>query len=334
MRIGFTMDFRNPGREPWRPFWEDRLWLMVQAEAMGFDYLLVQEHFFCADGYAPSMPVFLTLLAERTKTARIGSYVYILPLHNAAQLAQETAVLDHLSEGRLDVTVGAGHNPAEYRAWGYDPRTRPSRMEEGLEVLKLAWTRRPFSYHGRYYDLQDMQVVPEPMQKPHPPLWVAATSPVAAERAGRHGAHLHGASVDPAVHAAYLRGLHASGHPIDEARISNPWSITVTHEDPEKVWKRNEALYFERWDYYRRIRSQMGDADLQYGLTPSTNAYRDHELIGDADAVLHTLHTFRDTLPLTDIVHAGPPGGLDIRGEAYASLKTFAEQVLPELKRW
>ncbi|MBK7249430.1 MAG: LLM class flavin-dependent oxidoreductase [Gammaproteobacteria bacterium] len=334
MRIGFTMDFRNPRQEPWRPFWEDRLWLMVQAEAMGFDYLLVQEHFFCADGYAPSMPVFLTLLAERTKTARIGSYVYILPLHNAAQLAQETAVLDHLSEGRLDVTVGAGHNPAEYRAWGYDPRTRPSRMEEGLEVLKLAWTRRPFSYHGRYYDLQDMQVVPEPMQKPHPPLWVAATSPVAAERAGRHGAHLHGASVDPAVHAAYLRGLHASGHPVDEARISNPWSITVTREDPEKVWKRNEALYFERWDYYRRIRSQMGDADLQYGLTPGANAYRDHELIGDADAVLHTLRTFRDTLPLTDIVHAGPPGGLDIRGEVYPRLKDFAEQVLPELKRW
>lgn len=334
MRIGFTIDFRNPAHEPWREFWEDRLWLMLQAEAMGFDYLLVQEHFFCSDGYAPSVPVFLALLAERTRTARIGSYVYILPLHNAAQLAQETAVLDHLSDGRLDVTVGAGHNPAEYGAWGFAPKTRPSRMEEGLRVLKLAWTQRPFSFHGRYYDLTDLCVTPEPLQRPHPPLWVAATTPAAAERAGRHGAHLHGASVDPAVHAAYLRGLRASGHPAAAARISNPWSITVTREDPQKVWARNRALYFERWDYYRRIRGAMGDADLHYGLAPAADAYRDRELIGDAEAVLHTLRGFRDSLPLTDIVHAGPAGGLDVRGEAYRDLKRFAEQVLPELKRW
>lgn len=224
MRVGFTIDFRNPRHEPWRDFWEDRLWLMVQAEAMGFDYLLVQEHFFCADGYAPSMPVFLTLLTERTRTARIGSYVYILPLHNAAQLAQETAVLDQVSGGRLDVTVGAGHNPAEYRAWGFSPKTRPSRMEEGLQVLKLAWTQRPFSYHGRYYDLENLEIAPEPLQKPHPPLWVAATTPAAAERAGRHGAHLHGASVDPAVHAAYLRGLQTAGHRVRKraSRIPGP----------------------------------------------------------------------------------------------------------------
>src|SRR6478736_3595357 len=211
MRVGFTMDFRNPRGESWRDFWDDRLWLMVEAEAMGFDYLMVQEHFFQKDGYAPSVPVFLTLLAERTHTARIGSYVYILPLHHAAQLAQETAVLDHVCGGRLDVTVGAGHNPAEYLAWGYSPKTRPSRMEEGLEVLKLAWTQRPFSFKGRYYDLENIHVAPEPLQKPHPPLWVAATSPPAAERAGRHGANLHGSSVDPEFHAAYLRGLEASG---------------------------------------------------------------------------------------------------------------------------
>src|SRR4029079_17938283 len=80
MRVGFTMDFRNPRGESWRDFWDDRLWLMVEAEAMGFDYLMVQEHFFQKDGYAPSVPVFLTLLAERTHTARIGSAVYILPV--------------------------------------------------------------------------------------------------------------------------------------------------------------------------------------------------------------------------------------------------------------
>ena len=334
MQIGFTMDFRNPQGEAWGPFWEDRLWLMVEAEKMGFDYLLIQEHFFQEDGYAPSMAIFQTLLIERTKRARVGSYTYILPLHHAAQLAQETAVLDHLSGGRLDVTVGAGHRPAEYIAWGYSPKTRPSRMEEGLTVLKQAWTQRPFSFAGRYYDLKDIHVAPEPFQKPHPPLWVAATAPPAAERAGRHGAHLHGASIDPEFHAAYFRGLEAGGHDRTTARISCPWSITVTDEHPDTVWARNKALYFERWDYYRKIRSEMGDDDLAYGLSPSEDAYRDNELIGDARHVIAVLKGLCKSLPLTDIVHSGPAAGIPIRTEAHDSLKRFADDVLPELKSW
>ena len=333
MKVGFTMDFRNVRGEPWNEFWQDRLWLMLQAEAMGFDYLLVQEHFFTADGYGPSVPIFLTLLAQRTKSVRIGSYTYVLPLHHAAQLAQETAVLDHLSEGRLDVCVGAGHRAAEYEALGFSPKTRPSRMEEGLDVLKLAWTERPFSYHGRYYDLKNITVTPEPCQRPHPPLWVAATSAAAAERAGRHGAHLHGASVDPEFHAAYFRGLATAGKDKSQTRISNPWSITVTDEKPDRVWERNKQLYLQRWDFYRTIRAGMGDLDIKYGLPPAEN-YRDNELIGDADFVLQTLRGFVNALPLTDIVHAGPAGGIPIRTEAYLSLKAFADRVLPELKRW
>lgn len=333
MRVGFTMDFRNVNGEPWAEFWEDRLWLMLQAEAMGFDYLLVQEHFFVADGYGPSVPIFLALLAERTTRARIGSYTYVLPLHHAAQLAQETAVLDQLSRGRLDVCVGAGHRSLEYEALGYLPKTRPSRMEEGLDVLKLAWTERPFSYKGRYYDLKNITVAPEPLQKPHPPLWVAATSAPAAERAGRHGAHLHGASVDPEFYAAYFRGLAAAGFDRSAMRISNPWSITVTDEDPAAVWERNKALYCARWDFYRTIRQAMGDHDIKYGLPPA-EGYRDNELIGSADFVLETLRGFADKMPLTDIVHSGPAGGIPIREEAYPSLQAFAAKVLPEIKRW
>jgi alkanesulfonate monooxygenase SsuD/methylene tetrahydromethanopterin reductase-like flavin-dependent oxidoreductase (luciferase family) len=334
MRVGFTLDFRNVHGEPWRDFWEDRLWLFGEAEAMGFDYLMVQEHFFCADGYGPSVPIFLTKLIDRTKTARIGSYTYVLPLHHAPQLAQETAVLDHLSGGRLDVCVGAGHRSAEYVAWGYSPKTRPSRMEEGLQVLKGAWTERPFSFHGRYYDLDNLVVAPEPLQKPHPPLWVAATAPAAAERAGRYGAHLHGVGVDPEFHQAYLRGLAQAGIDPAERRISSPWSVTVTDEKPEAVWERNKALYFERWDFYRKIRFEMGDEDLKYGLEPGADEYRDNELIGDADAVLGVLRGFKDTTPLTDIVHSGPAAGISIRGEAYRDLKAFAEKVLPALKSW
>lgn len=334
MQLGFTMDFRNPLGRPWREHWEDCLWLMVEAEAMGFDYLMVQEHIFTSDGYAPSVPIFLSQLATRTSRARLGSYLYVLPLHHAAVLAQETAVLDHLTGGRLDVTVGSGHRPLEYRALGYSPSTRPSRMEEGLDVLKLAWTGQPFDYHGRHYDLEGIEVQPAPLQRPHPPLWVGASAPAGAERAGRHGAHLHSASVDPEFYAAYERGLAQAGLELSAMRVSNPWSITVTDEDPDQVWERNKAYYFDRWDFYRVIRSEMGDDDLSYGLAPSEEAYRDFELIGDADTVLGTLRSLTESMPLTDIVHSGPAAGIDIRGEAYQDLKRFADRVLPELHRW
>jgi alkanesulfonate monooxygenase SsuD/methylene tetrahydromethanopterin reductase-like flavin-dependent oxidoreductase (luciferase family) len=158
------------------------------------------------DGYAPSVPVFLTALAERTTTARLGSYIYILPLHHPLQLAQETAVIDQMSEGRLEVMVGAGHARAEFRAFGMSPKTRPSRMEEGFTLLKKGWSERPFSFSGRHYEFDQVSVYPEPAQRPHPPLWVAATAPAAAGRAGRHGANLAASSIDPAVFEAYLAG--------------------------------------------------------------------------------------------------------------------------------
>ncbi len=336
MRVGLTLEIRNsPHRpQPWRELFEDCLWLFEQAEALGFDSLLVQEHFFTEDGYAPSMPVFLTALAERTSTARIGSYIYIAPLHHPAQLAQETAVIDHLSDGRLDVALGIGHRVAEYRAFGLDPNTRPSRIEEVIDVLELAWSGEPFSYDGRYYKLDELVVKPEPLQRPHPPLWLAATAVAPAERAGRHGLNLAGASPDPAVHAAYREALVAAGHDPAAMRVSNPWSITVTDEDPDAVWERNKAHYHYRWDYYRRIRAEIGDAELQYGLKPAAEAYRANELIGDAAAVLATLEPFVRELGLTDIVLFGPHPGIDLRGEGYESVARFAEQVMPTLKAW
>ncbi|HTY49875.1 MAG TPA: LLM class flavin-dependent oxidoreductase [Steroidobacteraceae bacterium] len=334
VKVGFTMDFRNVANRPWREYWEDCLWLMREAEALGFDYVMTQEHFFTADGYAPSVPIFLALLAERTRRVRIGSYIYILPLHHAALLAQETAVLDHLSEGRLDVTVGSGHRALEYRALGYSEKTRPSRMEEGLTVLKQAWTRSPLTFHGKYHHLDNLVIQPRPLQQPHPPLWVAATTPKAAARAGRFGTSLHGASFGAEFYNAYFGGLAEAGVSRDEVRISNPMSITVTDEDPAVVWARNKSLYFDRWDFYRKIRTEMGDPDLAYTEEPQPEAYRDFELIGDPDLVLESLRRMFAASPLTDLVHSGPAGGIDLRGEAYASLRLFAEKVLPEVQSW
>jgi alkanesulfonate monooxygenase SsuD/methylene tetrahydromethanopterin reductase-like flavin-dependent oxidoreductase (luciferase family) len=336
VRVGLTLEMKaSPYRkQSWTDLWEDCLWTFTEAERLGFDSLLVQEHFFSADGYGPSVPIFLSQLISRTTTARIGSYIYVAPLHHPLALAQETAVLDQLSGGRLDVGIGIGHRIAEYAAFGLDPRTRPSRMEEAIELLKLGWAGEEVHYDGRYHRIPGLQVQPTPAQEPHPPLWVAATTVAAATRAGRHGANLAGASVDPEVHAAYHAALAEAGHEPGSTRVSNPWSITVTDEDPEKVWERNRHLYFERWDYYRRIRSEFGDPDLDYGLAPSHDSYRANELIGDPETVLAVLEPFVKDLGLTDLVLFGPHPGIDLRGEGSESLRRVAADVLPSLRSW
>jgi alkanesulfonate monooxygenase SsuD/methylene tetrahydromethanopterin reductase-like flavin-dependent oxidoreductase (luciferase family) len=335
MRVGFTLDFRNPMRRPWREHWDDLLWLFEQAEQLGFDYVLVQEHFFTPDGYGPSVPAFLALLAERTRTARIGTNSYILPLHNPAMLAQETAVLDQLSGGRLEVTVGLGHRAAEYQAAGVKLSDRRSLMEESLTILRRAWTEDRVSFHGRHFDFDDLEIQPKPAQSPHPPLWVAATVPAAAGRAGRHGAHLRGASVEEAFFAAYREGRAEAGLDPAGGRISKSWAFTATPTDPEVMWRRYRDLYFERWDFYQRIRGEIGIPALNPGL-PAANAdtYRNHELIGDPSHILEVLDKVARPLPLTDVIFSGPCAGIPVRGDAYDSVALFAEEVMPELKTW
>ncbi|HYJ23320.1 MAG TPA: hypothetical protein VEW07_15020, partial [Solirubrobacterales bacterium] len=109
---------------------------------------------------------------------------------------------------------------------------------------------------------------------------------------------------------------------------------TVTDEDPDAVWERNKHHYFNRWDYYRKIRAEIGDADLSYGLEPAADTYRANELIGDAETVLATLKPFVDDLGLTELVLFGPHPGIDLRKEGYESIARFAEQVIPTLKSW
>ncbi|HVW45169.1 MAG TPA: LLM class flavin-dependent oxidoreductase [Amycolatopsis sp.] len=339
MKVGFTLDFRNPPahRLPWKQLWDDNLFLLTEAERLGFDSLLVQEHFFTDDGYGPSMPVFLALLAERTTHARIGSWIYVLPLHNPLQLAQETAVLDHLCGGRLDVGIGAGHRAQEYRTFNVSEKQRPSRMEEGIELLRRGWSGETIEHHGKYYDVTRLQVQPTPLQQPHPPLWVGATARPAFERAARHGLNVYAGGGDPADHAAYWRVLEDSGFDPADHRVALALSITVTDEDPEEVWRRNEEHYVYRWDFYRRIRAELGDKDIVLGAQEGIAAgdvYRGNELIGTPETVLNTIAALKEQLRFTDLVLLGPAAGIELRGEGLRGVERFAQDVLPMLHKW
>jgi probable F420-dependent oxidoreductase len=157
------------------------------AEAMGFDGCLFGEHHGTPQNDRPQLLILLAGLAARTKRIRLGTSILLSPLYDPVQVAEAAAMVDVNSGGRLILGVGLGYQPSDFQHFGVPFKQRVSRFEEGIEVIRRAWTTERFSYAGKRYRYEDVGVYPKPLQQPHPPLWMAAWSTEGARRAGRLG---------------------------------------------------------------------------------------------------------------------------------------------------
>src|SRR5918996_5694458 len=155
------------------------------AEASGFDSCFFGEHHQDADGFLPSPLIVATAVAARTKSLKVGTSVILLPLHHPVHLAEDVITLDLVSKGRVVLGVGIGYQPSDFNAFAVPMEERLARFEESVEILKLCWAGEPFSFRGKHYTLEEVRVTPRPYQKPGPPLWIGASVPAAARRAGR-----------------------------------------------------------------------------------------------------------------------------------------------------
>src|SRR5215475_9116541 len=187
------------------------------AEATGFDGIWLTEHNFTGESiYCDPIP-FASVVAARTSRIRIGFAVLQLALRHPIRLATQLALLDNLSDGRLDVGVGHGTNYNEYEFVGYGMRSDDSRerMAETLEVMVRAWTEAPLVHHGKFYQLSLPELRPRPRQQPHPPIWRAVSSAGSVRECGRLGAPIMTARIPlarvPERLALYAAGLGESG---------------------------------------------------------------------------------------------------------------------------
>lgn len=162
----------------------------VLAEELGYDSFWVGEHhgssFYCC----PSPQLLLAAIAARTRRIRIGTGVSLPAHHDPARLAEDLAMLDQISAGRLDVVLGRANFARGFHSLGQRPEEGRARTEEAVRFLRGAWTERPFSFAGRYRSLSDADLQPPPYQKPHPPLFLGAGSVESARFAAEQGLHL------------------------------------------------------------------------------------------------------------------------------------------------
>ena len=235
MKLGLYFDLRNPApwARPWPEVYGRALDLVVEAERIGAASVWFSEHHLFTDGYLPQPLTFAAAAAARTSRVRIGTAVLVAALRPAALVAEEAAVIDQLSGGRLELGIGAGYSVPEYELYNADIAKR-----YGLTDAAVAEIRRL---------LDDGIVTPPAAQNPFP-LWLGYQGPQGAKRAGRLGVGL--LSLDRSLLDPYREGLVEGGHDPATARTGGMLDIIVA-DDPEEAFERILPHYAHQLNSYR-----------------------------------------------------------------------------------
>src|SRR5262245_7392191 len=214
LRFGVAYDFRNPPDSgiPNPKLYAQVLEQVAFADRLGFDLVWLTEHHFVDDGYLPSFTAVAGAFAARTSRIRISTDVALAPFHHPLRLAEDVAVLDNLSGGRMELGLGMGYAPHEFRAFGIPRAERVSRTEETIEMLKLTLSGERVTLKGKRFSLDGVTVFPKPGQPDGVPLWLAAQSEAGAKRAARFGLNLLPQGTAAATIEPWRRELAARGN--------------------------------------------------------------------------------------------------------------------------
>ena len=193
MKFGLMYEIQIP--EPHYPGIEQERYKQVMAQVeladeIGYDYFWTVEHHFLKEFSHCSAPeVLYGAISQRTKRIRIGHSVVLLPhrYNHPVRVAERAAVLDIVSDGRMDLGTGRSTTLDEMGGFEIDPEETRSQWEEAISIIPRMWMEDPFSHKGRYFNIPPRSIVPKPVQKPHPPLWVACSQPSSFKQAGEMG---------------------------------------------------------------------------------------------------------------------------------------------------
>jgi alkanesulfonate monooxygenase SsuD/methylene tetrahydromethanopterin reductase-like flavin-dependent oxidoreductase (luciferase family) len=346
IRFGVLYTFRNPPSTGLTTpeLYERTLGQIERADDLGFDHVWITEHHFVEDGYMPSPLVMSGAIAARTKRVRIGQDVMLVPFMNPVRLAEDLAVLDNLSNGRMMLGAGMGYVPSEFAGMGVPRKERRARMDDALEILRRAWTGEEFSYSGEAFQVEKTRVRPRPLQPGGPTLWVAAMSEAGARRAARFGAHLLPQGDRAAVIDPWKEAILADGRDPGDYRAAIMRHFIVTDDAPPRANRSgasiarmaagepapNESLkVYESWfaetPKSDRMLTQMVEGDAAGRLAPQD------AFLGDPAACIAEIQHMLDAFGITDVILSGISEGATTR-DTDANLERFAAEVIPHFR--
>ncbi len=344
----------NPVRRTDVEVYEDILKGAMLAEEVGFDSVWVAEHAFSEHSIVSSPHSMLAAIAAKTERVNIGVACTIVPWHPPLRMAQDLATLDIISKGRLIIGVGRGYQKREFDIYGIDISESRERLVEGMDIAIKAWTEERFSYEGRFHSFPEVMVIPKPVQKPYPPIWMAVThSPESVDVAvsNRWGLFTVGSSFFPAssdsdqdlINLYYSKMLQA-GVAAEDITIAAVRNMYVAESDEEALEIMNPRL---RWagdmgEFLRRPVATLAGAGQLSGyehyandpfIEPALREKREPQAmsaIGSPEKLIDTIKDL-ESRHVSHFLGFMDTGGLSF-DEIEDSLRLFGEKVIPKFK--
>jgi probable F420-dependent oxidoreductase len=321
------------------------------AEEVGFDGVWIGEHHFRDYGTVPSIAALLGYLAARTSRLRLGSGVYVLPLHDPVHVAEQVAELDVLSGGRIEFGVGRGYQSVEFDGFGVDLAEARDRFDESLEIIRGLWTEPRFAYEGKYYRVGDVALVPRPVQRPHPPIHVAAVSPETVERYAARGLPILADPAAPFRRVAkaaetWRRTAAAAGHPVDDAELVVSRSVYVAPTveaaradqqrfeqlfDRSRIFNSGSAPLDTRTGEFAKGFEYWQDRYLKGGEVGADFRWDQLEVIGDPERVIGQIAMLREFGFSHLMCDFGSTRPIPFE-ELKKTMTFFADEVMPAFK--
>ncbi len=319
------------------------------AEELGFDYVWLGEHHGSPYGMIPSPPVFASSIAQRTKRLRIGVAVTILPFMHPVRIAEDWAMVDVLSGGRLDFGAGRGYQPREFKMVGAEPELSREIFVESLDVILGLWEHGRFSYEGEHFQIDDVELFPKPIQKPIPTM-LAALSPSGFKLVAEKDLQILTTPflmpLDELKEQIVVAGRTMIDHGRDPADIDFPMNIAayVAPSKEEAIEQTREPMDWlfdhavsltpggrgtkaaKGYEEYEKVMKDMGDRPAVEDLVASGNV-----LVTDPDGVSEFITRLRDDIGQKRLTFSMALPGLD-QELILRSMRLVAEEVMPAFR--
>ena len=317
-------------------------WLdLVQlADDVGLDAFWFGESHFRPERAVLASPLIgASAAAARTRRIRIGLAVQVLPLAHPLTVAEEAAIVDHISEGRLIFGVGRSSFLESYQGYNVDYAESRERFEESLEIILKAWGEAPFSHEGRFYRFHDVNLVPKPYQKPHPPVRIAVESVESFPRMGRWGFPIFMRHQMPIPQLQDLLGQYRSAR--EAAGFTGPNDVILqipayVADSAERARSDPEASMMHRLQQVQRSLGKAADQEAFERLSRLSSVGYDDVLkrvaFGTPEAVVERLQQYREDLGISGVSLEMNPGGQLPHTMVVKSIRLLADKVIPKLK--
>jgi len=348
VRTGLFYLFESLGKKPVAQVYRDAEDEAVYAEEIGFAGIHPAEHHFSDHyGIMPRTELFLAKLAGRTRRIRLAPMVSVAPLTDPIRLAEDAALLDHLSDGRFTLSVGSGYRKYEFDAFGLDIAENRERTREALEIAKLAFENERLTFEGKHFNYKDVRVVPRPRQEPHMPMWLTTAAPPQVEWAASRGFGVLPAAgfawpIIKADRERYVKAARQAG--LDPRKHDAPcfkW-IYVGETDAqaravaEKAFMATFNAFFVGGE---KLVDHLMARFKESGMPPVTDPSKLFDLLG-SDELTVCVHGSPETVrqKLSPLRESGIDyfiGGFSIGAlptdEVRRSMRLYAERVMPHL---